>query len=293
MGERHRGTTVRSRELGARVRRVTEASGISGQELARRIGWSQSEVSRLMTGKLKVNSVDIATIAGVCAVSNAERKRLLRLCDEANKPGWWQQHGSRLPKQLQTLIDHEDKAVTLTDFEPSFMPGLLQTGEYARAVIRSSVNFPAEELDERVASRLERQHIFDRVPSSRYTFFMHESVLRTAAGGDVVMSGQLHHLMSMSVRPHIELRVLPASIGCHAGNAGPFIFMEFAEIEPVTYLESETSTLFLEDPEETTAYRNVVAALANIALNERQSVELIRTLAVELYGGHEDHDHFP
>jgi hypothetical protein len=115
-------------------------------------------------------------------------------------------------------------------------------------------------------------------------------VLRLPVGGAAVMSEQLHHLLRMAVRPYLTLRVLPASLGAHAATAGSFILMEFAEFKPVVYLDSETSSVFLELPVEIDAYRSILAALAQTALGEEDSRELIATLATELYADREDHD---
>lgn len=285
-----RDTTVRSRELGAGLRRVLGEANMSGKDLARKLDWSPSDVSRLLNGKRTIRETDVAAVLGACGVKAAERERLLHLCREAMRTGWWQQHGSRLPKQLRTLIDHEDNALVVGDYAPTLIPGLLQTADYARTVIRRIVNIPADEVDDRVAARLARQSIFGRVRGARYTFYMHEFVLRLPVGGDQVMSEQLHQLLRMSVRPYLDVRIVPKEAGPHAAVAGSFIFMEFAEITPVIYLESETSTLFLEDDEEIAAYRRILTDLADTALDAGQSQQLIRNLAIELYARGEDHD---
>ncbi|MGH3574128.1 MAG: DUF5753 domain-containing protein, partial [Pseudonocardiaceae bacterium] len=218
------------------------------------------------------------------------RDRLLALCRDQDTPGWFQQHGSRMPKQLVTLIDHENKAVTISAFEAVFVPGLLQTGEYARAVISRNVNVPPEEVQDRVAARLARQSLFSRDRPAAFTFYLHESVLRLPVGGPAVMAGQLRQLRWMSARSYLTLRVVPVALGAHAAMTGAFRLMEFAEFKPVAYLESETSSLFLERPEEIRAYRRILAALADTALSEGQSRELIAALATELYPDGEDHD---
>jgi len=226
----------------------------------------------------------------VCGVKGKERRRLLALCQEQHTPGWFQQHGARLPKQVLTLIDHESKAIVISEFQVTLVPGLLQTGDYARAVISRSANMPAEEVEDRVAARLARQTLFSRERPAQFTFYLHEALLRLPIGGPAVMSDELHHLLRMSVRSYVTLRVLPASLGAHAGLAGPFTLMEFTDFRPVVYLDSETSSLFLEKPEETAAYRRILGALAETALGEGQSRELIGTVATELYADREDHD---
>ncbi len=282
--------TIRSRELGDGLRRAIEQAGLNGEHAAHVLGWSPSKMSRLLSGKRSTTEVDVAAILGMCRMKGKERDRLLALCQEQNTPGWLQQHGSRLPKQLVTLIDHENRAVTYSHIQPMLVPGPLQTGDYARAVISRIATVPADEVDDRVAARLARQSLFSRERPARFTFYVHESVLRTPVGGPAVMSEQLHHLLRMAVRPYITLRVIPVALGAHAASAGPFILMEFAEFRPVVYLESETSSLFLEKKEETAAYQRILGVLAETTLGEGESKELIATVATELYADREDHD---
>jgi transcriptional regulator with XRE-family HTH domain len=288
MGDRE--PTIRSRELGEGLRQAMERAGLNGRQAAHVLGWSESWVSRLLSGKRGGSALDVAAFLGACRVKGPERDRLLALCQELNTPGWLQQHGSRLPKQLITLINHEDKAVSYSDIQPMLVPGLLQTGDYARAAISRVADVPATEVEERVAARLARQCLFNRDWPPRFTFYLHESVLRLPVGGPEVMADQLCHLLRMSVRSCITLRVIPVSLGAHAATAGPFIFMEFAEFKPVVYLESPTSCLFLEKSEEIQAYRLILAALAETALGEGESRELIASLATELYADREDQD---
>ncbi|MGH4018456.1 MAG: helix-turn-helix domain-containing protein, partial [Pseudonocardiaceae bacterium] len=259
---RDREPTVRSRELGDGLRRAMERAGLDGKQTARLLGWSPSWVSRLLSGKRNATELHVAAFLAVCRVTGNERDRLLGLCREQNTPGWFQQHGSRLPKQLRTLIDHENMAVAIGDFQVMLVPGLLQTGDYARAMLSRSVGVPAEEVEDRVAARLARQSLFSRNRPARFTFYVHEFVLRTPVGGPAVMSDQLHHLLRMSVRSYVTLRVVPVSLGAHAAMTGTFKLMEFAEFRPVAYVESQTSSLFLEQPEEIDAYQRILSALA-------------------------------
>ncbi len=286
----HREPTIRSRELGDGLRQAMEQAGLNGKQAARLLSWSPSFVSLLLSGKRGASEVDIAAFLGMCRVKGPERDRLLALCREQDNPGWLQQHGSRLPKQLMTLIDHENKAVAISDFQPMVVPGLLQTGEYAGALIRETGNAPAGEVDDRVAARLARQSLFSRERPAQFTFYMHEFALRLPVGGSAVMCEQLHHLLRMSRRSYLTLRVVPAALGGHAGIAGQFMLMEFAEFKPVVYLDSETACLFLEKPEEIAAYQRILGVLAETALGEGQSRELITALATELCPDREDHD---
>ena len=282
--------TVRSRELGEGLRQAMHRARLNGREVAHLLALSPSWVSRLLSGKRNANELHVAAFLAVCRVTGTERDRLLDLCQQRNTPGWLQQHGSRLPRQVVTLIDHEDKAVAISEFQSTLVPGLLQTGDYARAMIHDSRTVPSEEIEDRVAARLARQRLLSRNDPARFTFYLHEFVLRLPIGGPAVMSDQLHHLLRMSVRPYVTLQVLPAALGSHAAIAGSFQLMEFAEFKPVAYLDSQTSCLFLERPEEIAAYQSILAVLAETALKEGESKDLIATLATELYADREDHD---
>jgi transcriptional regulator with XRE-family HTH domain len=282
--------TVRSRELGEGLRRAMQNAGLTGKDVARLLDLSPSWVSRLISGKRNVTAVQASAFLAVCRAPSAERERLLALCDDQHTPGWFQQYGSRLPLQLMTLIDHENKAVAISEFQSTLLPGLLQTGDYARALLTEAGRVPTDEIDDRVAARLARQSLFSRDCTPRFTFYLHEFVLRLPVGGPAVMLDQLQHLERMSRRPYLTLRVVPAALGAHAATAGSFMLMEFAEFKPVVYLDSETSSLFLEKPVEITAYQAILAALAQTALGEEESRELIATLATELYADREDHD---
>lgn len=288
---RDREPTIRSRELGEGLRRAMRQAGLSGTQAGHLLGWSTSRVSRLLSGKRGGSEVDVSAFLAVCRVKGVERDRLLRLCREQGTPGWLQQHGSRLPKQLLTMIDHEDKATKISHFQTIVLPGLLQTGDYARAVINRLANVPVGEIEDRVAARLARQSLLSRQRPPCCAFYVHESVLRLPVGGPGVMFDQLHHLLRMAARANLVLQVVPVSLGAHAGTDGSFVFLEFAEFRPVVYLESTTSSLFLEKPEEIEAYRRVLTALAGAALGEEESKQLIANVANEYYAANEDHDH--
>lgn len=282
--------TTRTRELGAALRHAMERANLNGQRISKKLGWSQPTISKLLHGRFYATEVDVATFLAVCEVTGDERTRLLKLAREQDDEGWLQQYGSRVPKQVKTLVQHEDRATAIRGFESWYVPGLLQTGDYARAAITCCVNVPAEEVEDRVDARLTRQNIFDRFDPPEFTFYIHEFALRLPMGGPAVMSAQLHELLRMSVRKYLSIRVIPASIGGHAGMAGAFRLMEFAEFTSVVYLEGETSGVFLEKEEQITAYENILEGLAAAALSEGQSRDLIGDLAVELYPDGEDHD---
>ena len=128
--------TIRSRELGDGLRKAMEYAGYSASGMARELDWSPSRVSRLLSGKRGGSGFDVAAFLAVCGVKGRERARLMALIVDHERPGWHQQHGSTLPKQVRTLIDHEKKAAAISEYQGTLVPGLLQTGDYARAVMQ-------------------------------------------------------------------------------------------------------------------------------------------------------------
>lgn len=282
--------TIRSRELGKGLREAMNNAGYHASEMARRLDWSPSRVSRILSGKRGGSTPDVIAFLAVCGIRGEEKERLLNLAQDQDRESWFQQHGSILPAQLRTLIDHENKATRISQFEFNLIPGLLQTGDYARMLMEEAGTVPEEEIDDRVEARLGRQKLLSRRPPLTLAFYLHEFAFRLPIGGREVMSDQLHHLLRMAVRPTITLRVITAAQGAHAAINGSFELMEFDKIKPVAYLESETSSVFLERPIEIRAYQSILSSLDVSALPEGQSREFIANLAVELYSDGEDQD---
>jgi uncharacterized protein DUF5753/helix-turn-helix protein len=280
--------TVRSRELGEGLRAAMKSAGMGVRDLGRRLDWPHPRVSHLLSGKRGGSELDVVSVLVACNVRREERERLMGLCRELGTQGWLQQYGSQLPEQLRTYVDHENKATDIWGLQLAIIPGLLQTEDYARAVIRKSVHAPAQEVEGRVQARLTRQGIFNRYPPPRITYYIHETVLRVVVGSATVMSDQLHHLLRMAVRPRLEIRIIPCAAGAHAGMAGPFMLMEFPSITPLVYLEGDLSAVFLEQQDQIDGYRRILSALATTALGQQESRDLIAALATELY--REDQD---
>jgi transcriptional regulator with XRE-family HTH domain len=270
-----RDPTVRSHALGERLRKAMENAGYNGTQMADELGWSQGKVSRLLAGKRGGSDIDVSAFLAVCKVKGAERERLLRLSEEHTRPGWWVQHGSVVPSEISALIDLEAKMANLCEFQNLLVPSFLRTPEYARAVLCRSVNVPHEEIDDRVQALAARQEVLNQPRAPICTFFLHENVLRLPIGGPMVLADQLHHLLRVSVRSNVTIRVVPMRVGTHAGMAGSFTVLVVRNFKTVVYLENETSSIFLETPAEMQAYRGIVAALNETALDERHSRDLI------------------
>ena len=258
-------------------------------ELARELDWSPSMVSRMISGKRPVGAELMSGVLGVLRITGAKRRHLMKMARRATELGWWQEFGDRLPPELTTLSAQEDSAISILTLETNVVPGLLQTADYMTALLKSVPVIPADEIPIRKKARLLRQDIFDQRYVAKFLFFIDEyAIFRTGAGREI-MSGQVHHLLSMSVRPNIEIRVIPETVGFHAGHK-PFKLMEFSEINPVVHIETETSALFLEREDTIAGYRKIAAELSRIALDEGRSRAWLANVATQLGAPRKDHD---
>jgi hypothetical protein len=253
-------------------------AGLTGKTTAIMLDWSESRVSRFLTGKLPATEIEVASMAAVFGVTGAERDRLLRLTGEQVTSSW--PH----PEQRRTLTDHQHRATRITEFNALTVPALLQTADYASSVFTRTVTIQPDAVESLVAGRIAGQRVFDHKRPPQSLFFINEAALRLPVGSQPVMSTQLHHLLSMSVRPHIAVRVIPTAAGAHAGLAGWCCLMEFADFGPVVAIQHEAGGHFLEEPAEIAVYEKIVSSLTAVALGKTESHQLIRRLAVDVFG---------
>lgn len=258
-------STVRTRELGRRLRWVQENAGLSGVELAARLGWTTTAVSRTLSGLRDTPDVDVAAFLAVCGVTGAERDGVLRLCRSDDGSGVLRLPGD---EQWPAFLAHAAAALRLTEFQPYMVPWPVQTPDYGHAHL-ADADFAA------------RRAALDLLRLPQITLFLHEWALRTGVGGAAVMSEQLHHLLRMSVRPELSIRVVPAS---HGVPTYPFTLLEFDTHSPVVYREDHTGGAIIDHRAEIAGCRTVVAGLAAVALDEQRSRDLIGTIATGTYG---------
>lgn len=270
--------TIRGRELGNRLRRVMTAAGLNGKDMSRRLGWSESRVSRLLTGRSTARQVDIAAFLAVCGVTGNDREQMLALSAEHPLPGVFRLHGRQ---RFTSYRDHAATATRVTEFQTHMLPWTLHVAEYTRAVLDALVVTSPAEVDARATDQHDTTNLLGLPTSPDLRFFVHEWLLRAPFGDSAVMSAQLHHLLRLSVRSSVSLRVVPISAGAHAGGGGPFTVMEFAEYRRVVYREEEDAGVFLDDSHEIAAYRAITSRLGAVALDEQGSRELITRVAAD------------
>jgi transcriptional regulator with XRE-family HTH domain len=271
---------VRRILLGAQLRRLREGRGITREEAGYSIRASESKISRMELGRVKVKQRDVEdllTFYGV--VVEAEREPVLRLARDSNRAGWWHSYSDVLPGWFQTYIGLEAAASRIATYEVQFVHGLLQTESYARAVMRAGGHgrlTPAE-AERRVGLRMTRQRLLCGEKALRLVCFLDESCLYRVVGGRDVMDAQLSHLAEMAEHPQVTVRVVPFSRGAHAAESGAFTLLRFPEDElpDIVYVEQLTGALYLDKREDVARHDEALASLAEIALTPAESRERV------------------
>ncbi|MBV9449721.1 MAG: helix-turn-helix domain-containing protein [Streptosporangiaceae bacterium] len=251
--------------LGARLRRLREAAGISAEDAANAIRASRSKICRLELGRTGFKARDVGDLLTLYGVGDdAERATMLALTEHANAASWWQEYADVVPSWLEQYLDLERVASLVRTYQVQYIPGLLQTADYARAVMSGSPYASDLELDRRVELRLRRQQILYAQDPVRLWAVIDEAALRRPIGGIDVMRAQIRHLIEASRLHHVNIQVLPLSAGGHAAGGGCITMLRFSEAElaDVVYLEQLLSSVYLSRPGESAHYRDVLNRLA-------------------------------
>ncbi|QUH06116.1 helix-turn-helix domain-containing protein [Saccharopolyspora erythraea] len=273
--------TVRGQQLGDELRTLRETNALSLADAAERIDASASKLSRFETGRRTLPVEDIASLLAVYGVKGTRRRELLALAREAERRGWWQRNHPDFAQRQRTLIALEARAARVINFETTVVPGLLQTGEYTRALMTESQAVPPEAVEQHMITRLNRHKVLLRERPPKLHVLIHELALHQMVGGRDVLRRQLEHLLECSARHNISIRVV-ANTGGHVGASGAFTLLQQHEGPSVVFLENLTSSLFVEERHEVDVYRDALRNLAARALCEEQSGELIAEMARHL-----------
>ncbi|HEX3789282.1 MAG TPA: helix-turn-helix transcriptional regulator [Pseudonocardiaceae bacterium] len=275
-------SSVRTREFGARIRILREGLGLPGYKLAADLELVGSTISRLESGsKNAIGVTALNSLLTVCGLrGNALKEYLTRWSTEDN--GYFvAPHGDQLPDNLLALMIHDDVATSIADYELSYIPGLLQTENYIRALF-PALGVAEKHIDAGVRTRLGRQQLVNRNNAPDLSFFIHENALRTPFGEDQVMHEQMVSLLMASAQPNISIRILPLSTRQLCSHAS-FRLMKFDTIEPVGYTEGLGASMFVERPSDIDRYRSVLNHLDVAALDEAQSATMLHSME-KLYG---------
>lgn len=272
--------TVRQRELGMRLRDLRNGLGLTVEEVAHQLLCSATKISRLETGTRRASLRDVRDLCRVYGITDrAEADKLMELASQSREPGWWTKYDEPV---LSPYIGLEQEAVAITSFSMYHVPALLQTPDYARAIIKGiERRMDAETLEQRTEARLHRQGLLTQSNPPRYRALLDEAVLRRQVGGPDVMRAQLDKLLRSAADEEATIQVIPFDAGAHASTDSNFIILEFRENSrqrPVVYVEGLFTNRYQERPVEIERYREAAEYLRDAALSPRDSISLINQI---------------
>ncbi|MFD4638716.1 helix-turn-helix domain-containing protein [Lentzea sp. NPDC058436] len=273
-----RNSSVVGREFGSGVRRAIEQTRMTHRKIAEMLDWDESKLSDVVRGKGGVNEAEVLRLLAFCRVPPAEVRHLLALYRETRETGYLTIPADGVPDLVRSLVEQERLANAITVWSMNLIPGRLQTVDYMRAVVEGSARSKSVDYEEVIAAKVKRRELFHW--SREFVFHVHEQALHLPVGSSDVMKDQLIHLLVMAQRSYVTIRIVPTSVGAHAGLGGSFMHLAYEKFEPVVYLEGENSSLFLEDKASLGTYAEVLKRLDRQALDAEQSKELINSILI-------------
>jgi hypothetical protein len=259
------GPTVRRMLVGARLRRLRTERGIPREEAGEAIRASAWKIHRLENGQVGFKDRDIVDLLAFYGVTDpGEVEALLAMARDANTPGWWHQYGDLLPQWFRAYVDLESAATLIRAYEGQIVPGLLQTEDYMRAVVRGArLPEPSEDTERRITLRLTRQTLLTQPDAPQLWAVVDEAALRRPVGGRQVIRAQLKRLIDATELPNVILQVLPFGAGAHPAMVGAFSILRFPDLElpDVVYVEHLTNALYLERREDVDQYLHVMETI--------------------------------
>ena len=266
--------TIRRRELGTLLKALRNSKGLTAEQVAARLVISTSKVSRLETGQRGAGARDINDLCDLYEVDDEQRQHLLELARRGKQRAWWQP----LALPYSTYVGLEAEAQSISDFGLGFMPGLLQTADYARAIVRAAVpKWVPEVVEQRVQGRMVRQQLLQSENAPRFEAVVDESVLHRVVASPPVMRAQLERLLQLSELPNVTLRVIAYEAGALPAGNNKFIILGFTrpEVSNIVFIEGLTGDLYLEDPRDVEVYNLTFRTLVKLAASPDETHEII------------------
>jgi len=272
--------------LGAQLRQLREAKGLTRSAAGYTIRASESKMSRLELGRVGFKERDIRDLLVLYGVEDPDqRDGLLALAKQANQPGWWHRYTDILPSWFQSYVGLEETAMLIRTYEGHLIPGLLQTEDYARAVMTAGLPGTSDgEVERWLRLRMDRQQLVSRPDAPRLWAVVDEAALRRPVGGPEVMCTQLDRLIAATKLPNVTLQVVQFRAGAHAALGLPFVILRFADpdLPDMVYLEQLTSGLWIDKRDEVDSYAQVMDRLVVQAEDPSDTEEILRRVRTDM-----------
>ncbi|MEU9699357.1 helix-turn-helix transcriptional regulator [Streptomyces sp. NPDC047981] len=287
MSEPRSAPTVGQVVLGRRLQDLRERAGLKREEAAKVLRVAPATIRRMETAEVALKIPYVQLLLQAYGITDSEAEAFVALAEEANLPGWWQRFHDVLPGWFSMYVSLEGAASLIRAYEPQFVPGLLQTEGYARAILRSGAvgSSSTEEIERHVALRMERQSLLTREDAPKFWVIMDETVFRRPVGdGPEVMRDQLDRLLEVSELPNVTLQIAEFASGHHPGTYGPFVLFRFAvpELPDMVYSEYLTGAVYLDARPEVASHLEVMDRMAAQAATAQRTKEILRGLRKEL-----------
>jgi transcriptional regulator with XRE-family HTH domain len=265
---------------------LRERAGLKREEAARVLRVAPATVRRMEMAEVALKIPYLQLLLKSYGVSDEEAEAFVQLAEEANRPGWWQRFHDILPGWFSMYVSLEGAATLIRSYEPHFVPGILQTEEYARGVLKSGAigQTRPEDIERHVALRMQRQNLLTREGAPRIWAVMDETALRRPVGGPEVMRAQIDKLIEATKLSNVTLQVVPFSTGPHSGTYGPFVLFRFAmpELPDMVYSEYLTGAVYLDERTEVATHLEVMDRMAAQAATAHRTKEILRDFRKEL-----------
>lgn len=277
--------TVLRMVLGKRLRQLREQAGVSFDDAARAIEVTALTVRRMEKAEVGLRIPYVKELLRTYGVSGTEIEGFLALAREANQPGWWHKFRDVLPEWFSAYVSLESEAAVIRLYEPQYVPGLLQTHDYAAALMR--VGFPnasPEDVDRRVALRLRRQDLLVKPEAPAVWAVLDETVLRRPVGGPAVMRAQIDRLAEATERPKVRIQIMRFAAGPHPGAYGPFHYFRFgfSELPDIVYTEGLAGAQYVDQPADVVTYLEVLDRMSVQAEPVARTRDILAALRKEL-----------
>ncbi|MEU7427687.1 helix-turn-helix transcriptional regulator [Streptomyces sp. NPDC040750] len=281
MSERRAAPTVGQVVLGKRLQELREAAGLSRDEAARVLRVASATVRRMEMAEVALKIPYVQVLLSTYGVALEEAVAFVRLAEEANQPGWWQRFHDVLPDWFSLYVSLEGAARVIRSYEPHFVPGLLQTEEYARAVMEAGTIGQSEpaSVERHVSLRMERQRLLERDDPPYLWVIMDETVLRRPVSvRPEVLRDQLDRLLEYAERDRVTLQIAEFAAGPHPGTYAPFTLFRFAEPElpDMVFTEYLTGALYLDSRREVAAHLEVLDHMTALAASAQHTKKVLR-----------------